>query len=274
MTPTTCAASWPRSAPRPGARSRRRRPARSTTYLAGRKLVDFSGPHGWEKSSRSLGRVAARRRLAARGRRRQAARRCSRSSSCARRSRCSRRRARRRRPRRARRRLGRAWSTRPAGGARRGHAVFHGYAGRRHRRASSRPRRTTRSPSATTTPTTPSYVAPAVATLRSRRHRGPVRAGARAALLHGRHRDHRARRLPGLRAPQADPGRPGRVGARRSTARSSSACAAATSSWSSGRTSRSATASHTADAVQLYFEESITLVVVDDQAAVHLAYPS
>ncbi len=32
--------------------------------------------------------------------------------------------------------------------------------------------------------------------------------------------------------------------------------------------------SYTADAVQLYFEESITLVVVDDQAAVHLAYPS
>lgn len=32
--------------------------------------------------------------------------------------------------------------------------------------------------------------------------------------------------------------------------------------------------SYTADAVQLYFEESITLVVVDDRAAVRLAYPS
>jgi uncharacterized linocin/CFP29 family protein len=31
--------------------------------------------------------------------------------------------------------------------------------------------------------------------------------------------------------------------------------------------------SHTADAVQLYFEESFTLVVVDDRAAVRLAYP-
>ena len=31
--------------------------------------------------------------------------------------------------------------------------------------------------------------------------------------------------------------------------------------------------SHTADAVQLYFEESITLVVVDDRASVRLAYP-
>lgn len=32
--------------------------------------------------------------------------------------------------------------------------------------------------------------------------------------------------------------------------------------------------SHTADAVQLYFEESFTLVVVDDRASVRLAYPN
>jgi uncharacterized linocin/CFP29 family protein len=29
------------------------------TYLAGRKLVDFSGPHGWEESAVDLGRVEA-----------------------------------------------------------------------------------------------------------------------------------------------------------------------------------------------------------------------
>ena len=30
---------------------------RLVTYLAGRKLVDFSGPHGWERSAVDLGRV-------------------------------------------------------------------------------------------------------------------------------------------------------------------------------------------------------------------------
>lgn len=32
---------------------------RLVTYLAGRKLVDFSGPHGWEHSATALGRVEA-----------------------------------------------------------------------------------------------------------------------------------------------------------------------------------------------------------------------
>ena len=32
---------------------------RLSTYLAGRQLVDFSGPEGWQHSSKALGRVAA-----------------------------------------------------------------------------------------------------------------------------------------------------------------------------------------------------------------------
>jgi uncharacterized linocin/CFP29 family protein len=32
--------------------------SRLTTYLAGRKLVDFSGPHGWTYSATNIGRVA------------------------------------------------------------------------------------------------------------------------------------------------------------------------------------------------------------------------
>ena len=42
-----------------GRRSTTRRPASLTHFLAGRKLVDFSGPHGWEHSAVDLGRVAA-----------------------------------------------------------------------------------------------------------------------------------------------------------------------------------------------------------------------
>ena len=46
-----------------------------------------------------------------------------------------------------------------------------------------------------------------------RRHRGTVRDRARASLLHGRHRDDRARRVPGARAHPPDPGWTDRVGA-------------------------------------------------------------
>ena len=66
-----------------GSSSTRRRASGSTPALAARKLVDFSGPLGWEHSATNLGRTSARRRLAGRGRLGAAAAACCRWSSCA-----------------------------------------------------------------------------------------------------------------------------------------------------------------------------------------------
>ena len=48
--------------------ARRRGRERLEPALGARKLVDFSGPHGWKHSATNLGRVAALRRFARGGR--------------------------------------------------------------------------------------------------------------------------------------------------------------------------------------------------------------
>ena len=116
----------------------------------------------------------------------------------------------------------------------------------------------------------PRHVAKAVEALLQRRRRRALRAGARPRHLHPRAGDQRARRLPAARAPARDPRRPDRLGAGRERRRSCSACAAATSSSSPARTSRSATTAHDADAVQLYLQESFSFRVATPEAAVTL----
>ena len=147
-----------------------------THFLAGRKLVDFSGPHGWEHSAVDLGRVAAARRRArshgvvAGPPPGAAADRAAHAVHAV------------------------AWpsstpptgaptdldldaviaAARPAAMAEDG-SLFHGYAAGRHRghRSSSRPHPTGRR-SPTTTPTTRSHVAKAVAILRAADVGGPT----------------------------------------------------------------------------------------------------
>ena len=53
-------------------------------HLAGRKLVDFSGPHGWKFGGVNTGRLDAHREGTGRARRRTRSATCGRSSSCAR----------------------------------------------------------------------------------------------------------------------------------------------------------------------------------------------
>ena len=187
-------------------------------FLTARKVVDFSGPHGWDHSALGLGRVADGGDAPGRGRRGPASAWCSRSPSCARSSRWS---ARRSTPSSAAPRTptGTRWSTPPAGrrwprtGWSSAASPPRAFAG------SSRPRRTTRSRSTPTYDHYPTYVAMAVETLKRAGVAGPYAIAAGPALLHGRDRDDRARRLPGAGAPAPDRRGAGAVGARRSTAR-------------------------------------------------------
>ena len=80
-----------------------------------------------------------------------------------------------------------------------------------------------------------------------RGRRGPVRHRARPPLLRRHPRDDRGRRLPGARAPAPHPRRARGVRARRSTARSCCRCGARTSSSTAGRTCRSGTTRTTAE---------------------------
>ena len=217
---------------------------RLTPALAARRLIDFSGPHGWQHSATNLGRIervtkppgggldAAQRRVLPLVELR-APFTMSRSEladgdrgaedvdlDAARR---------RRTPARRRRE----------------HGGLPRLEGRRRSRASPRPRRTTRWRSGRTASGYPRHVAKAVQALLRDRHRRPLRAGARTRDYTARAGDHRARRLPAARPPAKDPRRPARLGARRVRARSSSACAAATSCSSRARTSRSATTATT-----------------------------
>ena len=81
----------------------------------------------------------------------------------------------------------------------------------------------------------------------------------------------RARRLPAARAPAQDPRRPDRLGPGRRRRGRRSACAAATSCSSPARTSRSATTHTTPTSVRLYLEESFSFHVATPEAAVALA---
>ncbi len=187
-------------------------------HLAARKLVDFSGPHGWERSATNLGRTEPLSPDARRGRRRPPAqgppaRRDARLvQPLARRARARRQGRRRRRLRPARRgraadRAGREHGRlqRLAAGRdhrdRRGVAARPAPADRRHERVPGPGRGRGRDPDV-------------------QRHRGPVRPRARARRLQARGRDDRARRLPALRPPAQDHRRPDRLGARRRTAHS------------------------------------------------------
>ena len=115
---------------------------RLTPALAARKLVDFSGPHGWEHSATNLGRTAALQRRRAKG-----CRRCSggscRWSSCAPTSSFARRAARRRS--RRRRHRPRSRSTRPRTRSPWPRTSPCSTAGRARSPGSARPRRTSRS---------------------------------------------------------------------------------------------------------------------------------
>ena len=197
-------------------------------FLAARRLVDFTGPLGWEFSAVDVGRVdTSRQRRPGRGG-------GGRAQGHA--------------PGRAA--LPFSLSQSELAAADRGatdldldpviaagraaalaedHLVFHGYAAGRRRR---------HRPVDAARPVTisddysryPEHVAKAVATLRAADVGRPVRHRPRGPLLHRRHRDHRARRLPGLRAPPPDPRRVRWCGRRPWTAQWCSANAAATSS--------------------------------------------
>ncbi len=181
--------------------------------LAARKLVDFSGPHGWEHSATNLGRTtrAARRpratgvvgppaprAAAGRGPRRlralprRAARRRPRRRRC---------RSRAARPRRAPDRRGRERRRVPRLG-RRDHRHRRGLAARAAALGEAR------------TSTRARVAARGRAAARERDRR-PLRAGARARAVPAGDRDGRARRLPAARAPAQDPRRPDRLGAGR-----------------------------------------------------------
>ena len=209
--------------------------------LAARRLVDFSGPHGWEHSATNLGRVETV--AAPDGRRRQRARSagCCRWSSCGRSSRsrgpsCRQRPRRRRRRPRAARRGGAADRASPR-------TSPSSTAGpRRASPASPTPRPVERSALGESAEDYPRSVARAVEALARGRGRGPLRPRARPRRVHAGDRDRRARRLPAVRPPGEDPRGPDRLGARGQGRGRRSACAAATSSSSRARTWRSATA--------------------------------
>ena len=110
--------------------------------------------------------------------------------------------------------------------------------------------------------TYPDAVAQALSALRLAGVDGPYSLLLSRRRVHRGRRDHRPR-LPDPRAPR--PGarrrRRDRLGARASTARCCCPPAAATTSCTWARTCRSATSSHDADPIELYFQESLTFLV-------------
>ena len=182
--------------------------------LAARKLVDFSGPHGWEHSATNLGRISA----AGHQRRASGCPAASvascRSSSCGRTSTSPAGRAPRRRSRRRRRRPRAARRRRAPDRGGRERRRLPRLAGRdqRHRRglaaradtSSARPPTATRSRSpARSSGCSSSGIA------------GPYGLALGREQYRLRDRDRRARRLPAARAPAQDPRRPDRLGAGR-----------------------------------------------------------
>ncbi len=239
-------------------------------YLAARRLVDFTGPLGWDHSAVDTGRIdvlaigslgaveVARRRVAAPDRVAIAV--LTRSGRAGRRRpRGHRPRPRRGHRRRARRRPGRGPPRLPrlrGGRRRRDHPGVAPREGGHQRRL--QPLSRARGPGRGRPPV--------------RRHRRALRHRPRSPVLHRRHRDHRAWRLSGVRAPPPDPRRPGGVGTGGGRSRRPQPAGWRLRARPSARTSPSATAPSTPTSVDLYIEESLTFRINTADAAVHLAY--
>ena len=150
-------------------------------------------------------------------------------------------------------------------------AVFHGWKGGGHHRASPRRRRTSAIALGEDCERYPRHVAKAVEPLLSAGIDGPYGLALGPGRLHARARDQPSTAATRCSTTCARSSAARSSGRPASRARSSSACAAATSCSSRARTSRSATTAHDADAVQLYLEESFSFRVVTPEAAVPLS---
>ena len=241
---------------------------RLTPALAARKLVDFSGPHGWDYSATNLGAYQLARLRAVRRSVRRSSDGCCRSSSCEPTSSF-------RAPSCATPTAAPTTSTSsPLDKA--AHqiavaenvAVFHGWPGAITGIVEATPHEQPQlGDAADGLPATGRGRRRAAAV---QRDHGAIRAGARTRAVPAGRRDRRARRLPAARSPAQRSSKVRSSGHRAWRERSCSACAAATSCSSAARTSRSATTHTTTTWCACICEESFSFHVATPEAAVAL----